>query len=39
MSREVAAVVLAVGASDGPGERLAALFDAHEDRLYRLGRR
>ena len=24
---------------DGPRERLAALFDAHEDRLYRLARR
>jgi len=26
-------------AGDGPRERLAALFDAHEDRLYRLARR
>jgi RNA polymerase sigma-70 factor (ECF subfamily) len=27
------------GPSDGRGQRLAALFDAHEDRLYRLARR
>lgn len=25
--------------ADGPGDRLAALFDAHEERLYRLARR
>src|SRR5207247_8051193 len=40
MSGEPAAVVLPVDAtSDDHGERLAALFDAHEDRLYRLARR
>lgn len=34
------AVVLPIALpSDQPGERLAALFDAHEDRLYRLARR
>ena len=40
MSGEPAAIALPVGAaSDDPGERLATLFDAHEDRLYRLARR
>jgi len=40
MSGEPAAVVLPVDAtSDDRAERLAALFDAHEDRLYRLARR
>ena len=40
MSGEPAAIALPAGAaSDDPGERLATLFDAHEDRLYRLARR
>jgi DNA-directed RNA polymerase specialized sigma24 family protein len=40
MSGEPAAVVSPVDAtSDDRGERLAALFDAHEDRLYCLARR
>src|SRR2546428_14183811 len=40
MSGEPAAVVLPVDATPvDRGERLAALFDAHEERLYRLARR
>jgi RNA polymerase sigma-70 factor (ECF subfamily) len=38
--RADSAVAVAVdGAADDDGQRLAALFDAHEDRLYRLARR
>jgi RNA polymerase sigma-70 factor (ECF subfamily) len=39
MSVESAVVVPVEGRSDDRSERLAALFDAHEDRLYRLARR
>ena len=39
MSSETAAVLPVVDAPDERRERLAALFDAHEDRLYRLARR
>jgi RNA polymerase sigma-70 factor (ECF subfamily) len=40
MSGEPAVIALPVGAaSDDHSERLATLFDAHEDRLYRLARR
>lgn len=39
MSGELAVVLPADPASDERGHRLAALFDAHEDRLYRLARR
>src|SRR3989442_12489962 len=34
------AVIAPIDAAfDGPGDRVAALFDAHEERLYRLARR
>jgi DNA-directed RNA polymerase specialized sigma24 family protein len=39
MSGEPAVVSGVDASSDLRGERLAALFDAHEDRLYRLARR
>ena len=39
MNGEHAVVLPADATSDDRGERLAALFDAHEDRLYRLARR
>jgi RNA polymerase sigma-70 factor, ECF subfamily len=39
MSAEPAAVLPVDMRSDDRGDRLAALFDAHEDRLYRLARR
>jgi RNA polymerase sigma factor (sigma-70 family) len=39
MSAEPAVISLVGATSDDRGERLAALFDAHEDRLYRLARR
>jgi RNA polymerase sigma-70 factor (ECF subfamily) len=39
MTADPALALPADPAGDGPRERLAALFDAHEDRLYRLARR
>ena len=39
MRGDLAAALAADAAPDDRGERLAALFDAHEDRLYRLARR
>jgi len=39
MSLESAVALPAVPATDGRRDRLAALFDAHEERLYRLARR
>jgi RNA polymerase sigma-70 factor (ECF subfamily) len=39
MNGEVAVVASSIDAPDDRGERLAALVDAHEDRLYRLARR
>jgi RNA polymerase sigma-70 factor (ECF subfamily) len=39
MSTEIAVASPAAAVSDDGGDRLAALFDAHEDRLYRLARR
>jgi DNA-directed RNA polymerase specialized sigma24 family protein len=39
MSGEHAVVLPVEARSDDRDERLAALFDAHEDRLYRLARR
>ncbi len=39
MGARPAAIVPIRAASDGPGDRLAVLFDAHEARLYRLARR
>jgi RNA polymerase sigma-70 factor, ECF subfamily len=39
MTGQPLAVALPAAISDDPRERLAALFDAHHDRLYRLARR
>jgi RNA polymerase sigma factor (sigma-70 family) len=39
MGARPAAIVSTRAAADDPGDRLAALFDAHEARLYRLARR
>jgi len=39
MDGRSAVIVSVEAAADGPADRLSALFDAHEDRLYRLARR
>jgi RNA polymerase sigma-70 factor (ECF subfamily) len=39
MNGQPLANAMAIGAEEGPSERVAALFDAHHQRLYRLARR